>query len=316
MNHEWIPARPCPACGHANPTGYCTISASSGNVCCGRLQSAHELPDGRWLHRFKGGGSERLTYCGRVFNISASTPRADFAGIAEAYRQAALPHWIDDLAVRLGVTADSLNRLGIGWAFDSQTRKGHTPEVFDAGEMYRECSNRVWAVPMFNAVMETVGIMLRRDDGNKLAVAGGKVGLFIPSNLPRADYLLICEGLTDTAAILDLGFAAIGRPSCTGGRQLAVDFVRSQNIASVVILADNDAPGQFGASSLAGSLRLYIHDVRVIAPPPGIKDGRAWRIAGATAADMQAAIDAATRHEIRINVMAEQIENDMEVIHV
>jgi hypothetical protein len=61
----------------------------------------------------------------------------------------------------------------------------------------------------------------------------------------------------------------------------------------VVIMADADAPGQRGADSLATVLLAYCPAVRIATPPAGIKDARAWKRAGATAADVQAMIDAA-----------------------
>ena len=58
-------------------------------------------------------------------------------------------------------------------------------------------------------------------------------------------------------------------------------------------MADGDAPGQRGAGNLAAVLLAYCPAVRIITPPAGAKDARAWKRAGATAADVQAVIDAA-----------------------
>ena len=49
------------------------------------------------------------------------------------------------------------------------------------------------------------GIRIRRPDGAKFSIKGGKEGLFIPEEF-GGDRLLIAEGPTDTAALLDLGF--------------------------------------------------------------------------------------------------------------
>jgi 5S rRNA maturation endonuclease (ribonuclease M5) len=59
--------------------------------------------------------------------------------------------------------------------------------------------------------------------------------------------VLICEGPSDTAALLDLGFSAVGRPSCNGGRKLLVELVQQRKPSSIVIVSDNDSPGQRGA---------------------------------------------------------------------
>jgi DNA primase len=145
-----------------------------------------------------------------------------------------------------------------------------------------------------------VGIRLRRPDGRKLSVRGGKEGLFIPADLPDGGRLLICEGPTDTAALLDLGFSAVGRPSCTGGTRHLVELVRLRRPSELVIVADGDGPGQRGAEGLAATLAAYCAVVRVITPPAPHKDARAWKQAGATAGDVVALIDAAPVRRLQI----------------
>jgi putative DNA primase/helicase len=177
-------------------------------------------------------------------------------------------------AAQLGVCVAVLERLDIGHS------KIH----------------RAWCFPMKKTDGEIIGWRLRRYDGKKLSVCGGKEGLFIPSGLDVAGkVLLVCEGPTDTAAMLDMGFHAVGRPSCTGGVKLMVELIAKQRPAAVVIAADADAPGQQGAAKLATALADAFPDlsVKIITPPPGVKDARDWKRSGATAADMQAAIDAA-----------------------
>jgi len=115
------------------------------------------------------------------------------------------------------------------------------------------------------------------------------------------DLLLIAEGPTDTAAILDLGFSAVGRPSCTGGVNLLVELVRTLKPSGVVIVADGDAPGQRGAETLATVLVAYSASVRIIAPPSGVKDAREWKRSGATSADVQQTIDAAPVRKLSVS---------------
>jgi phage/plasmid primase-like uncharacterized protein len=141
------------------------------------------------------------------------------------------------------------------------------------------------------------GIRLRGADGRKWAVKGSRQGLFIPECLNNcADRLLICEGPTDTAALLDLGFDAVGRPSCNGGNRCVLGLVLSDGRLvprEVVIVADSDEPGQRGAWKLATTLVAYVSRVRIIEPPGGIKDARQWVQSGATRYDVEAAIDEA-----------------------
>jgi hypothetical protein len=176
--------------------------------------------------------------------------------LAETFRVSVRPARLAWLAGELGVSAEALARLGIGWS----ERSG------------------AWAFPMADAGRRVLGIRLRTELGRKFAVRGGREGLFIPDGLGSAGPLLIAEGPTDTAALLDLGFVAFGRPSCRGGRDLLLDLVRRWRPAEVVIVADNDAghQGRDGAVDLAGRLATHHRCVRVIAPPPGVKDSRAW----------------------------------------
>jgi DNA primase len=149
---------------------------------------------------------------------------------------------------------------------------------------------------MRNPSGEVLGIRLRRPDGGKFAVKGSKDGLFLPAmdgSEPDGP-LLICEGPTDTAALLDMGFGnVVGRPSCTGGTRLLVQLVRRRLRPEVVIVADGDGPGRRGADSLASVLVVYAPAVRVIQPPGAIKDARAWLLAGGMRSEVQEAIDAA-----------------------
>jgi DNA primase len=148
---------------------------------------------------------------------------------------------------------------------------------------------------MTDAAGNVRGIRLRRPNGFKFSVTGGRKGLFIPSGVESGDsLLLVCEGPTDATALLDMGLVnVVGRPSCTGGIKLIVEMVRRRRPLEVVVVADGDEPGRRGADNLASVLVAYAPAVRVIAPPAGIKDARAWLQAGGTRRDVQEATGAA-----------------------
>ena len=55
-----------------------------------------------------------------------------------------------------------------------------------------------------------------------------------------------------------------------------------------------DEQGLRGAQSLAAALLPVAQAVRVIQPPQGVKDARAWALGGGTSTDVQAAIDMAS----------------------
>ena len=55
-----------------------------------------------------------------------------------------------------------------------------------------------------------------------------------------------------------------------------------------------------GAEALASTLLAYVREVRIVRPPAGIKDIRAWVRSGATREEMQSAIDATTPRSLKI----------------
>ena len=203
-------------------------------------------------------------------------PILDLAAYARQCGMAMLPTALSQLADSLGLTTESLRRLA-GWA--------------------RRYS--AWTFPMQDAGGNVLGIRLRLADGRKLSVRGGREGLFIPEGLAAGERLLVTEGPTDFAALLDLGFNAVGRPSCTGGVKLLVELVKQLQVPEVVIVADGDPPGLRGAESLAVVLLAYAAAVRIITPPAGIKDA-GMETASATMADVQAVIDAAPVRKLTV----------------
>jgi DNA primase len=161
-------------------------------------------------------------------------------------------------------------------------------------------------VPHDRRQWQRLGHWLRRPNGFKFSVAGSKEGLFIPVTTGgESSRVFVCEGPTDTAALLDMGSTnVVGRPSCTGGIKLLVDLVRRRQPAEVVIVADADEPGRHGADNLASVMVAYVPTVRVIAPPVGIKDARAWFQRGGTHQEVQHAIDAVPAHRLRVHAVA------------
>jgi hypothetical protein len=180
----------------------------------------------------------------------------------------------------LGLSVASLRRLRVGWA-----------------EQYR-----AWAFPMVDADARIRGIRLRGLDGHKWSVRGGRDGIFLPAGLSFREPLLLSEGATDTAALLGLGFEAVGRPSCLGGARIVRELVLRKKPPAVIVVSDRDESevGRNGAESLATALLTYCPSVRVIQPPEGIKDARAWLLAGATREKVQAVIDAAPLRKLTV----------------
>jgi hypothetical protein len=254
-------------------------------VICSRVESSKRCGESGWLHRLRDSGP---TWSPRVRKIELSAaritaPALDLDRLAADFCAAVRPEALDRLAVALGVSVKSLQRLGVGWA----------------------AQYPAWAFPMTDAAGAVLGIRLRLRYGKKISVKGGHDGLFIPEGLDLAGgLLLICEGPTDTAALLDFGFSAVGRPSCTGGVKLLVDLVQKHRPEGVTIVSDVDGngAGQRGAASLAAVLVAYCPAVRIIAPPSGVKDAREWKRRGATAGDVTAAIGAAAVSKLQVSI--------------
>ena len=271
----------CPVCGRGD---WCLVAGDPCNpraAICARTESARRVGEAGWLHRLRDDGDRRS----RRRTIRAAAPgamdvvRLELTRQVARFQQAVDPDALGRLADRLGLSVDSLVRLRIGWSNE----------------------HSAWSFPMTDAAGKVVGVRLRLPGGRKLAVRGGHEGLFIPSNLDTGGQLLIAEGPTDTAALLDLSFAAIGRPSCAGGVKLLVDFCRRREPSEVVIVADGDEPGKRGAESLAVLLTAYSKAVRIIIPPTGAKDARKWKQGGATRHDIQQFIDAAPVRRLPIH---------------
>lgn len=164
------------------------------------------------------------------------------------------------LSESLVVSVASLNRLEVAWCAD------------------RNC----WAFPMHDSRRQVIGVRFRTNDGRKFALTGSHAGAFVPSGLDSKEpQLLICEGPTDTAAALTLGFEAIGRPSCNGASEIISDMLQDCRRKDVIIVADNDGPGRAGAHRLADRLLGLTRSLKVVDSRPH-KDIRVWLQAGAT----------------------------------
>ena len=174
----------------------------------------------------------------------------------------------DDLAQQLGVSDESLGCLGLGW--------------------YAEYGCYVF--PMRDAGLRAFGLRTRFRNGSKTSVRGSCSGIFAAGvqRVATSDSLWICEGPTDTAALLTVGLQAIGRPSNTGGKGIILEIAKGWKRREIFIAADRDREGSdaerltmLGATELAEGLRALRHTVKIVRPP-GNKDVREMVKAGAT----------------------------------
>lgn len=240
---------------------------------CSRVESSKRVgtKGAGWLHRLRGDDWLSRPRQRRVTIEALAAQAIDFGAMAVECEAALGPLQRGLLAHELGVDDRALASLEVGWSGKYQS----------------------YTFPMRNGDGDICGIRLRRLNGSKWAVPGSRQGLFVPRHLPPDDLLLICEGPTDTAAMLGLGFSVVGRPSCTGGGSQLIGMVQTRGgfaPRGAVIVADGDGPGERGAWHLATTLVPYVPTVRIISPPSGFKDAREWVRGGVILATILSAI--------------------------
>ena len=256
MESEWVrvnSSRRCPVC---NKSDWCLVAVNGSAAICPRNEkgSMAYIEGSGWLHKF--GDDESPKPRLRVAPKPLPEHNQVLSDIYCTLRRQVNPKMVQCLAADLGVSAKSLDILGIGYSSNKDA----------------------FAFPMTRHGKRFLGIRYRTKDGSKFAQKGSKQGLFVPESFTLAKAVVICEGPTDTAAMLDLGFNAIGRPSCNGGDRLVKELIKGNPVA---ILADADEAGIFGARMLAKKLPKS-----VVINPPNHKDAREWVASGATKSDV------------------------------
>lgn len=92
------------------------------------------------------------------------------------------------------------------------------------------------------------------------------------------DYVLVTEGVSDTAAGIDLGFYTVGRTSALCGTKELPELLRGRK---VIVVGDNDSldakeVGQRGMNQVAAALAQCCPEVLKVLPPTEYKDLRSW----------------------------------------
>ncbi len=303
--------RACPRCGGVDRFCILRDFAERGAVLCRHCHNAGTEPrcgDGvatlrwwlgvdaagalQWLARWLGVADGEHCQAVRPIERRVEIPESPeiperFALMAEVWRRNMRPAWLCRAGEFLGLPTEPLVQLCIGWS----------PE------------HRATSWPMRDAAGDVIGVRLRCPaTAKKWAVRDSSAGLFYPVELlsmERPERLLICEGPTDTAALLSIGLPTVGVPSAGGSRDLLVALCRRIYPAEVVIVADADGPGVDGAERLANAV-MTVAPVRIVSPSNGAKDARAWVIAGAD----RSCIDAATNGVDVQTITLEGVSNE------
>ena len=249
--------RPCPVCQKPD---CCLVAPDGSAAICQRVESERSVgsKSAGWLHRLN---DDRLEYR-RAIRATPKRPmrKRDWPAIAERYQRAMTPDCYYVLSAELGVSLDALKLIGVGW-IGSQSS---------------------WTFPMCDASGSCGGIRTRGVDGSKLSVSGsdGNGLFFVPGKL-SPESLIVCEGPTDAAALVDCGFCSvIGRPSCKLGNQYIVAILERLKPAAVLLIPDNDEAGLSGFSELANDIiqgrALELVRLDALTPPKGVNDIRDW----------------------------------------
>ena len=275
--HEVTRLHPCPICKKPD---WCAYHDDGIAVICPRTPDGcvRFLGDAGYLHRL-GQQDPQFRALPFAYRKSKQKPAPepeiaiDWDKLVAECEDRARGRAVKQLSEKLGVSVRSLRRLRMGLS-----AKG------------------AWTFPMCDNTAKIIGIRLRGNDGRKWAVKGSKSGVFIPSDEPQTEPLMICEGPTDTAALLDLGYSALGRPSCLGGADHILLYCQAR---FTVIVADRDGPGLDGAKRLAD--RLWVpcgkKGVKTIAPV-NRKDIRAWVLEGVQRSAIDSLIANAKFHSL------------------
>jgi 5S rRNA maturation endonuclease (ribonuclease M5) len=243
-------SNPCPIC---NKPDWC-LRGSRGGILCMRVESPKPGKSGGWWHRGNSPGGPI-----RLLRPERPSQEIDAAAIISGWLSRTRASQLLQLANSLGVSLQSLEALHACWSID----------------------HSAWGFPMRDGQGSVIGIRLRNDQGEKWAVKGSKQGVFLPDATPQ-ETAMICEGPTDTAAALTLGFYALGRPSCMGGGLQLATYLPSRGVKNVIIVADDDEPGQRGAAALAKELKMPTKTWT-----PASKDIRKYLVDGGTRIDIE-----------------------------
>jgi len=249
---------PCPLCGKPDN---CTVSRDGQMAWCGRIDqgSLRQNAGGQYLHRLD--DSVSFTPSPRP-SKPKRTPRRDWPGTADRLYQQGQPAR-QELSRTLGVSPQALDDLRVGW----------------------DPNREFWSFPERDASGKIVGINARYRNDDKIRLTGSKTGLtYVGDWNLGCGPLFLPEGGTDTAALLTMGLAAIGRPSNLGGIKLLVELLTHfPKDREIIVLAERDQkpdgrwPGKDGAISTATQLTKHLKRLSYWAfPPDDAKDVRGW----------------------------------------
>lgn len=229
--------KPCPVCGREK---FCMRNANWSAILCTKEPSDHQVGEAGWLH---------VLDPKRNPGWQPSELEAQFA----AYQSNVMFAMPELLAEELGVTASSIEALGIGYYPGEQA----------------------WVWAEMDECGKVIGLLKRYVNGKKVMVKGSHRGLLYQRPLPQSDKpVIVVEGATDALAAMDMGYIAVSRPSADSGGKMLVPLLRGRD---AVIVGENDDAGRKGMEKMFAILRETCASAKKLLPPAEHKDLRAWR---------------------------------------
>jgi len=259
----------CPICGKRS----CSVSKDGAIAICWRVI------DGAFKIGANGQGIHHLNSDVKLkASAVAPKPPVDYEYWSRYIREGRMAYSASDfkLGEKLGLSEESLGRIGVG-LLSAKTL---------TGSMKTSCAGRFsWSFPMYNEFGRPIGIRLRSESGFKYAADGSRNGLTIPAGTVKpGGHMHVVEGPTDTAAALDLGMDAIGRPMNVGLTDMIAACVMRYGPMRLTIITDRDAPDSKahqatsrGANELRDVMPKSV-DVLITYPPGTAKDLREYLI--------------------------------------
>lgn len=237
-------AQPCPVCGRHK---YCLLGNNGRVAVCTKVQEgAYRALNFGYLHFLNG-------HTHTIVPEKNDDLIPDASAVFRVYKQ--LSFFRDDmepLANALRISPVALLLLGVG---------------------YSE-KKRCWMFPMYNEKRHMIGLKCRNLKGNKWCFKGSRLGVYMSRVFNPHQMILVCEGESDTAACLGLGYNAIGRASAQTCMKIIPELVK--NNQHIYVFADRDEDGL----GLRSSERLIEHIGRgTIIYNKEYKDVREWVLA-------------------------------------
>lgn len=301
---KWLEVNRSEPCAICAKPDWCKRSTNGKWCLCQRMESGRPGQSSGWLHALD--GELRLPV---IQTKAEAEPVIDWTVLAVRLRTnrtetstsgnertVDVEQERERLAARIGVTTAALASLWVGYGYEERYGK----------------EQAFWSFPERNHEGRVVGIVRRIDKSGtgladkKLSMKGGKGGVYYePLWYTRKGPVFIAEGGSDTAALVSMGLAAIGRPSCTGGVRYLKELLAKYK-KPVIVLGERDEqaekrgtvvgcpldcegclhcfPGKKGAIVVAAQLSLALkRSVEIVFPPAGFKDVRDWYRSNPTA---------------------------------